>query len=127
MLKTFVIRSQEQADRLAAFVGANWKACADQGKPLSVVASEYKSKRNLEQNAAYWRLLSAIADTAWIDGKQFSKEAWHIHFASKFIGYTEGPGGELVPMSTTGLSVHEFSEYMEKIQACAATELGLTI
>jgi hypothetical protein len=58
----------------------------------------------------------------WIDGKQYSQDAWHEHYKRKFIGIEEIPGG-IQGISTTTLSVKEFSEYCDKIEY-DAIELG---
>ena len=112
---------------MQGFIGANWKACADEGKPLSVEVTEFKSQRSDPQNRLYWKRLSEIADNAWVDGQQFTREAWHHHLASEFLPKIPTPGGELVPISTTKLDVAEFTEYLDKIAAYAATELQLEL
>jgi len=125
--RTFTLRNSENLGSLIAFLKANARACSDQGKPLSVTVQEYKSKRSVEQNKLLWRLLNEIAESAWIGGKQFSPEAWHEMFKLKFIGAEETPDGRLIGISTTTLDVSEFTEYIDKISAYAATELGIEL
>lgn len=124
-MRTFVLRNENACKALHAFLKGNWVACAQAGKPLAVTVEEHKAKRSGSQNRMYWLLLTDIAANCWIDGRQYSKEAWHAHFAGEFIGWEELPGGRRSPISTTTLSVAEFTAYIERIQAYAATELAL--
>lgn len=123
--RTFVIRDETVARQLWAFLRANWHALAVAGKPLAVTVSEHKAKRSGEQNRLYWALLAEIAEHAWVDGRKYSKDAWHAHFAGEFIGWEEAPMGGRVPISTTTLSVPEFTTYIERVQQYASEQLGI--
>lgn len=129
MNRVFVLRNDSHAQGLWAFLRSNWKACAEQGRPLSVQVSEFKSKRSLEQNKRYWALLNEIAGQAFVAGEQFSQEAWHEHFKRTFIGSEEHklPSGavETRGISTTTLNVSEFASYMTRVEEYAASELGV--
>lgn len=83
--------------------------------------------RTLEQNARYWGrgILAQIAEKAVIGGRRFSAEAWHEQFKRQFIGIDELPNGQVIGRSSTKLSVKEFSEFVDKVEAFAATELGV--
>ncbi|MDN7413539.1 recombination protein NinB, partial [Burkholderia vietnamiensis] len=87
-------------------------------------------QRNALQNRLYWgAILKAIAEQAWIEGRQFDKDAWHEYFAHKF-GISEElelPSGEIFlrRKSTSKMTVGEFSEYLNQIQSFAAAELGV--
>lgn len=113
------------AKHLWSFLRKNWLALANAGKPLAVTITEYKSKRSGEQNRLYWLLLTQIAEAAWVEGRRYSKEQWHAHFAGEFIGWDELPGGRMSPISTTTLSVPEFTNYIERVQQYASEELGV--
>ena len=123
--RTFVLRDETNARQLWAFLRTNWQALATAGKPLAVTVHEHKSKRSGEQNRLYWALLTEIAEHAWVDGRQYSKDAWHAHFASEFIGWEETPKGGRAPISTTTLSVPEFTAYIERVQQYASEQLGI--
>ncbi len=127
LLRLFVLRSEQHYRGLLGFLGANWAASALQGKPLQVQVSEHKSKRSLEQNALYWKRLAEIEEGAWIDGRQFDRDAWHRHFGELFLPHLDLPGGKTCPVSTTKLDVSDFTEYMNKIEAYVATELGVEL
>lgn len=127
MLRVFVLYGDTQAKSLWAFLRQNWQALAEQGKPLSVTVTEHKSKRSGEQNKRYWSILNEIADQSWVAGKQFSADAWHEHMKRKLIGTEDLPGGGNIGISTASLSVAEFCDYMTKVEAYAASELGVQI
>lgn len=127
LLRVFVLRDEPHARALWGFLKANWKELAQAGRPLSITVQEHKAKRSLEQNRLYWQRLNEIADQAWVGGKQYSAEAWHEHFKRLFIGMDELPGGGKVGISTTTLSVADFSDYINRIEAYAATELGINL
>lgn len=83
--------------------------------------------RTLEQNARYWGrgVLAQIAEKAVIGGRRFSPEAWHEQFKRQFIGIEELPNGQVIGKSSTKLGVRAFSEFVDKVEAFAATELGV--
>lgn len=131
MNKTITLRGESNAQQLWSFLRANWRAMADAGKPLAVSITEAKSKRTLSQNSRHWAVMQEIADAAWIDGRQFSKEAWHEHMCDLFAPKKEVtlPTGEvrLVRISSSDMNVEEFSAFMQRIDVFAAQELGLEL
>lgn len=127
MLRTFILRTEQNATALYAFLKQNWRHLADQQEPLCVTVSCHKRKRSVEQNKRYWKVLNEIASQAWVDGKQFGAEAWHEYFKRELIGLEDLPGGGVCGISTTTLNVSDFCDYMTKVEACAATDLGVEI
>lgn len=125
LLKIFILREERNAQSLWTFLKQNWKALAQDGRPLSITVAEHKAKRSIDQNKRYWAILNDIAENVWLNGKQFSSEAWHEYFKAKFIGLEETPDGRMVGISTTALNTAEFTDFMNKTEAHAATELGL--
>jgi hypothetical protein len=123
--RSFILHDETFAARLHMHLKNNWRAMAAAGKPLEVIVREAKSKRSNEANKRYWALLSEIADGAYVDGKRFSKEAWHEHFARLYIGVEELPSGDTKAISTTTLDVAAFGDYMTAIEAYAASELAV--
>ncbi len=85
-------------------------------------------KRTKPQNRRYWGrgVLAQIAEQATVNGKLFAAETWHEQFKRMFIGVIELPDGSVVGMSSTGLDTSEFSEFCTKVEAYAATDLGVT-
>ena len=68
----------------------------------------------------------AIRNVAAPGGKLYSAEIWHEQFKRMFIGVVELPSGEVVGMSSTELDTAQFCEFSDKVEAYAATELGVT-
>ncbi len=125
MLKLFTLRERQHLTNLVRFLEANWEAMAKAGKCMCIECKEEKAKRSNEQNKLYWVLLHQIEDQAWIEGRQYSAEAWHEYARQRFIGCVDLPNGKTMGISTTTLSTKEFSEYVEKVTAWAALELGV--
>lgn len=87
-----------------------------------------RRKRTQPQNRRYWGqgVLAQVAAQAVVNGKQFSAETWHEMFKRMFIGVDELPNGDVNGKSSTQLTTAEFSEFCTKVEAYAATELGVT-
>lgn len=86
-----------------------------------------QEKRSGAQNRRYWGngVLKQIAEQAVVNGKMYPAEVWHEQFKRQFIGIIELPSGEVVGKSSTDLTKGEFCEFCEKVEAWAATELGV--
>lgn len=87
-----------------------------------------RRKRTQPQNRRYWGrgVLAQVAEQAVVNGKLYSAEIWHEQFKRQFIGFDELPNGQIVGRSSTALTTAEFSEFCSKVEAYAATELGVT-
>ena len=85
-------------------------------------------KRTKPQNRRYWGqgVLAQVAEQATVGGKLFDAASWHELFKRKFIGVIELPDGSVKGMSSADLDTAEFSEFCTKVEAYAATELGVT-
>lgn len=86
-----------------------------------------KRKRTNPQNRRYWGkgVLAQIAEQAVVGGRLFPAQVWHEQFKRQFIGVIELPNGDVVGMSSTDLKTDEFSEFCTKVEAFAASELGV--
>jgi hypothetical protein len=82
-----------------------------------------RHKRRNPQNALYWSLLHAMAEREW-GGQRYSADQMHCYYKSRFLGCDDVtlPNGKVltIPKSTADLSVDEFGEYFDKVQADAA-------
>jgi hypothetical protein len=80
-------------------------------------------RRTHPQNSRYWLLVHKLALRP-IQGSSYSPESWHEYLKGRFLGCNEHvmPNGKTltIPRSTAGLSVSEFNEYMERVEAWAA-------
>ncbi|WP_186013792.1 recombination protein NinB [Burkholderia gladioli] len=130
LYREFVIRNGIIWSNVVAFVRANAKVFADRGEPLRVIVTAEERQRNAAQNRFYWgSIIRSIAEQAWVEGRQFDKDAWHEYFA-RLYGVSDEltlPDGEIIlrRKSTSQMSVGEFSTYLNQIQAYAANNLGV--
>lgn len=87
-----------------------------------------RRKRTKAQNKRYWGqgVLAQVAAQAVVNGKQYDAEVWHEMMKRLFIGVAELPNGEVVGKSSADLSTAEFSEFCTRVEAYAASELGVT-
>ena len=87
-----------------------------------------RRKRTKAQNMRYWGdgVLKQIAEQATVNGRLYSAETWHEQFKRMFIGVIELPNGQFIGMSSAKLSTVEFCEFCDKVEAWAASELGVT-
>lgn len=124
MSKLFIIRSPQILERLNAYV----QSYGFGDNPLSAWVAPHKEKRNKDQNARYWKaIVTPIAEHAWVNGKQFSAEAWHEQLKGELIGYVDLPNGSRSPMSSADLSVSEFADFMTRAEHYAVTQLGIEL
>ena len=95
------------------------------GKKLVLVVK--LRTRTKPQNRRYWGrgVLAQIAEQAVVNGRLYSAESWHEQFKRQFIGVEELPSGEVIGKSSTGLTTAEFCEFSDKVEAFAATDLGV--
>ncbi len=130
LYRELTIDSPERWQSLAAFVKANARGFIDAGTPLRIILTTSEAKRSNEANGYYWKaVLTQIADQAWCNGRQYSRDVWHEHFAQKHMPKIEIelPTGEIISRrkSTTECGAGEFSDYVRKVEAEAAQELGV--
>lgn len=113
----------------------------DDKRPVEVVVREEVRARKLDQNALYWAgPLRDIAEQAYVKGRQYSAEVWAEFFKREYLpeefdpeqckeGYRKWeylPSGERALIgSTTQLTVRGFAEYLTKVEAYGAQELGV--
>ena len=123
----FVLREDDDAQGLWDFLKGRWRELAAKGKPLSVSVASYRVRRTNSQNSRYHAIVAEISERAVVAGKRYDVEAWKEFFKQKFIGTEELPGGSVRGISTTTLDIGEFADFMNKIEAYAAQELGIDI
>ncbi|RXZ42688.1 recombination protein NinB [Crenobacter cavernae] len=128
--REFVIRDEGVMRSLWQFFKLNARAFMERNNPLLVVVTNDEKKRNNMQNRRYWKaVVTPIAEQVWVGGRKFSREAWHELFANKYCPLVEFPlpDGTIHRRrkSTSELTVREFSEYMQAVEAEAASEYGV--
>lgn len=92
-------------------------------EPWVVSFQKLEEKRRDVQNRRYWAIMHEIAEQLKINNQQMTAEVWHEWAKRRFIGVKEIvlPDGEIVilGMTSTELSVAEFSDYMQMVEAWA--------
>lgn len=94
-------------------------------KPWRVQFAPHKANRSLQQNAYYWALLTEIAK-----GTGHTSEEVHEAMKAKFLPprFVE-LGDEVIhyPATTTKLDTAEMTDFIERVRAWAASELGVVV
>ena len=123
--EVFVLRDDDDAASLYAFLKLNRRQQATLGKPLSVVVSLEKTKRSIAANAYYWGVvLKQIAEQVWVEGtRQYAPKVWHEEFKDRFAPRIDHPLGGSYPMSTTDMDDEQFQTFVHEVEVFAAQEL----
>ena len=106
------------------------------GKRVAITACEEEDSRSLQQLRFYWGpCLKDISEQAAIGGQKYSKDAWHELFKREHLprvvtkAKVAGKKRTVVSVSigsTKGLSVRRMSKFLDRVQAFAATDLGVS-
>lgn len=96
------------------------------GKPYTVEIKVKRKQRSTDQNRLYWLWLTCImAET----GEH--KDRLHEFFKQHFLGGEEhwafNKYQVIVPRSTSTLDTKQMTDYLERVQQFAATELGIVL
>lgn len=130
LYREFPLKSPSVWQALTAFVKANWLAVKERGGCLRVIVTEDEKRRTNEQNRFFHGpVLDTIAAQAWWGGRQYPKEFWKEYLRRLFLLKDEyiTPDGEIIQVywSTADLNAGQFSEFLQKTQAEAASEWGV--
>jgi hypothetical protein len=131
LYKEFVLNGPAVWQLVKELIREHARAYIERGTPLRLILTTEERKRTLEQNGRYWSkaVLGAIAEQVWIDGKQYPEEVWHEEFAERYCPRIEItlPSGQIFSRrkSTSEMTVKEFSEYVQRVEVHAATQLGV--
>lgn len=127
--RVFVIDGSQRAISACQLIASSWMEALRRKTPLVVTIEPEHRSRSAQQNRRYWALLGEIAAAAEINGQRFGVLTWHRYMKQQFIGMEDValPDGQVIhqPISSTTLSAAEFGRYMERIEAYAASELGV--
>lgn len=117
---------------VTAFVKANAAAMVSKGKALRIIVTEDDADRLDEQIAYYFGVvIKTISEQAWVDGRQFSKDAWHEQLARDFLPPIEIqlPDGEIVirrqSIARGKIGVKAMAKFTQDVTVFAASELGV--
>lgn len=113
-------RGADELERAAAVIrGLN------PARPWRITIAQHRERRSHEQNALLWAIYGEIA-------KETGNTAEDIHEAMKarFLAPSHIVlGGDPIPVppSSRKLDAKQFSEFVEQVQAFAASELGIVV
>lgn len=95
-------------------------------KEYDVTVSIHRRNRTIPQNSLYWLHVACIADETGSDRNEVHAELKRLYLPSESV---TGMYGETVvrPVSTTKLDTAQFSAYIEKVVAFAASTLGIIL
>lgn len=117
---------------LVNFLKSNCASFVEKGTPLRVIVTEEEMDRLDEQIGYYFgACIKQITEQAWVNGKQYSKEVWHEHFAKLFLPATELalPDGEIVikrgSIARGKISLKKMNIFVREVEAFATTELSV--
>lgn len=96
-----------------------------EGVRFDVKITRHHPKRSISQNNLYWKWIDCIHDETGSDKDDIAER-----LKTKFLGCESREVlGAIIerPRSTTTLSTADFTAYMDKIQAWAATDYGIIL
>ena len=98
-----------------------------EGKAYDVVIKLHREKRTIDQNRLLFLWLGCIANETGND-----KDTLHEYFKQKFLGFEQRVMSfnrevTFISPTTTTLDTKQFTEYLNKIQEFASSELGIVL
>ncbi len=135
-IRSFVLRTPQDAAEMIAVLKATAGPAAEAGKPLLVTIAQRVETRSQRANRYMWKaVIDPVVQQLTIKGQRYSAETLHEYFkrahlpevtASGKSKWAILPSGErILAIGTSDLDSKEFGEYMEKCQAEAAGEWGV--
>ncbi len=119
-MSQYVARGKEQLREVARLVFG-----LSPEKAWRVEVVPHRAKRSVDQNARLWALYHEIAK-----GTGHSADEIHEAMKAKFLPPVQIVVRDevlTVPGSSRKLDTAEFTEFMERVEAWAATELGVVL
>ncbi len=96
------------------------------GKSYTVEIKLKRKRRSTNQNRTYWLWLTCIMDET---GEH--KDRLHEFFKQHFLGVDEHWAFDkyqvVIPRSTAGLDTKQMTDYLERVQQFASSELGIVL
>ena len=115
-----VVKGMDQLRQVATLI-----ASLNPNKRWAVSISEHRERRSLEQNDRFHALIASVATETGNDPgavKEFAKQEWGPKLSLTIDGVVR-----TVPKPSRAYNVAEMSEVMDRFEAWAAIEYGLTV
>jgi hypothetical protein len=124
--RSFILRTDAQAQALYAFLKANWRAMAEAGRPALVAVTEHKDTRSGQQNKLLHKLCGQVAKERQWAGQWLDTEDWKRLFVDLYAKVIKRSGGRVVPsldysgvvalgLQTRKFKIKEMNELIEFI------------
>lgn len=115
----YVIRTPDILANVVGLLTKNWQAMLTNGQPIAVTIQ--RTNRSLEQNRRYWLLVN-YTSKHWRDstGRTYQPDVLHEFFKREFLGVTCLPNGMPMAVSSAGLAVDAFGEFMAEVEVWMA-------
>lgn len=103
-----------------------WAATTPNGS-YTLTLDKVQEPRSIDQNKLMWVWFGVIAQ-GWSEatGKVFSAQMVHDAYCRMFLPM-DMPNGETIGGSTRGLTKEQMTDFLQKVQADAAAEYGITL
>ncbi len=119
-----IIRAEhKRPDLVAAFKQLD---AAPASHDMELVYRKHKRNRSHEQNSRYWAFMQMAAVSLGISAEDLHVEAKCHHLGYKEIALPDGRIA-IVANSTAKLSVQEFTDYVDQVEAWLVCEKGATL
>lgn len=124
MKKKVILRTEAQVVLASQYLAQ----ALDDEQLHEVAIRPFKSKRSLDQNDYYWKLISDIADYMGEEGAK-GREYVSLLMKQEFLeptSRTELPNGDIYVTfpSTADMTMKQLSEFSEMVERWAVTTLG---
>ncbi|MRR49353.1 MAG: recombinase [Rhodocyclaceae bacterium] len=134
LYREFTLKSPSIWKLVVSFINDNAAACIARNAPLRIIITEDEMDRLDEQIAFYFGVIvKSTAEQAWVNGRQYSKEVWHEHFAQEFLPpiEIELPTGEIITRRASiargKIGVKAMAHYTQEVEAYVVGELGVRL
>ncbi len=119
MKKKFIIRDDLDRQRFV-----RWINLFQLGKPIQFTIEHYKKRRSLSQNALYHVWVAEIANDTGNDVDDV-----HLALKERFLKPEEKNilGEKYLIYTTRSLSTVEFTDFLARVEAFAASDLGIVL
>lgn len=137
ILHRIELHSEEQG---TAAMRAAWPWALDQLRQGRALVAEYRLLDDditaRQRGYLHAVVLTEISRFARVNGQQFPMKVWKEHFRSEFLGFevitcvnpmTGRKSRRRVRVSTEDLGVRGMAEYIDRVIAFAATDLGVQV
>lgn len=119
-MTTYQVRGKAQLERAAAVI-----AQLSPDKPWRIEVNPHRARRSPEQNALLWALYTEVASGTGHTPEEIHEACKRLFLPPKTIVIADQV--VQIPGSTAKLDTREFSEFVERVQAWAASEIGVSL